>query len=388
MLERPQLPLLAAISAVLLLGCGTDRSDEMDPGLTTAGLSEDGTGEDGGYDSGDDKFDLGGEEGGGVPCEEGGECPGCEAPTHLPCDQNPADLISAIGLGCPGENEVVASQTGSSLALGTMDHFGSTDEWAPTEGQRYAVIGSGLVSELPFGYEDMQYPCNDDLDNPYKNNDIVDPGPLDPGPMLPLPIVPKDVGAVTCTEDPSLIGMGDCSNTIQTQFEWEQLTKGAHDYTEIRFTTTVPEGATSFSYDIAFFSVEYPLYWGTSFNDIYIGWLESDNWTGNVSFDEEGHPISLNAGFLDFKDSAADPLNKDPECQNGCVAPELHGTCIERHAGTKWLTTTAPVEPGEEITVVFAIFDLNDSVLDSYAFLDNWRWGCRGDEPPSTVPIG
>lgn len=348
---------VAAGWVVTAAGCAEpDPGGEADDAATTAGLTADDTG---GEDSGEptDKFDFSGETGEGVPCEEGGQCPECEAPDHQPCDQNPADLVGAIGLGCPGEAAIMSQVTGSNLAMGTMDHFGDTDEWAPTEGARYAVIGSGLVDELPFGYEDMQYPCNDDLDDPYKQNGVVDPGPLDPGPMLPLPIVPKDVGAQTCADDPTLVGTGDCSNTIQDQFEWDMQPQGAHDYTEIRFTTTVPETATSFSYDVAFFTVEYPLYWGTAFNDLYIGWLESENWTGNISFDEEGHPISLNAGFLDFKDAAADPLNMDPECEFGCVAPELHGTCIERHAGTKWLKTTASVEPGEEITMVFTIFD-------------------------------
>ncbi len=63
------------------------------------------------------------------------------------------------------------------------------------------------------------------------------------------------------------------------------------------------------------------------------------------------------------------------------------GTCMARHAGTKWLSTTAGVVPNETITVVFAIFDLSDSALDSYVFLDNFQWGCDGDSPPNTVPI-
>ena len=44
-------------------------------------------------------------------------------------------------------------------------------------------------------------------------------------------------------------------------------------------------------------------------------------------------------------------------------------------------------EVGWGITVVFAIMDLGDSILDSYVFLDNFLWGCEGGSPPSTVPI-
>jgi hypothetical protein len=108
---------------------------------------------------------------------------------------------------------------------------------------------------------------------------------------------------------------------------------------------------------------------------MYIGWLESELWTGNISFDTQGNPISLNAGFLDFKD-------------DGGNLPEFDNTCMKQHAGTNWLTTTAGVAPGEHITVVFAIFDLSDSILDSYAFIDNFQWGCDPTGMPSTEPEG
>ena len=54
----------------------------------------------------------------------------------------------------------------------------------------------------------------------------------------------------------------------------------------MRIEGAVPEGQNSISYDFAFFTVEYPFYFGMPFNDMYIGWLESENWTGNISFDE------------------------------------------------------------------------------------------------------
>ena len=99
------------------------------------------------------------------------------------------------------------------------------------------MLGSGQVSELD---DTTGIGCSSDLDLDFM-------GTYDPQTMLPLPIVPTDVGAVTCVDDPSLIGTGDCSNTIQAQFE--QAALGAHDYTEIRFNVTVPQGVTSFSYD-------------------------------------------------------------------------------------------------------------------------------------------
>ncbi|MEM6995257.1 MAG: choice-of-anchor L domain-containing protein, partial [Myxococcota bacterium] len=163
------------------------------------------------------------------------------------------------------------------------------------------------------------------------------------------------------------------SNTIQGQFSQGGA---ANDYTEVRIQATVPPTSNSLSYDFAFFSTEYPFYFGSAFNDMYIGWLESESWTGNVSFDNQGNPISLNAGFLDFRDDG------------GTMAPELAGTCMKRHAGTRWLSSTAPVTPSEEITLVLAVFDLSDSILDSYVFIDNFGWGCDGTSTPETVPVG
>jgi hypothetical protein len=148
----------------------------------------------------------------------------------------------------------------------------------------------------------------------------------------------------------------------------------------LSYTTTVPAGTFGFTYDFAMFSTEYPVYYQTQFNDMYIAWLESEQWTGNISFDELGNPISLNAGFLDYKD-APNPI----DCPAPCSAPELGGTAMEGHAGTKWLTTTAGVTPLEEITLIFAVFDLSDPVLDTVVLLDNFQWGCEGG-PPATIP--
>jgi hypothetical protein len=48
-------------------------------------------------------------------------------------------------------------------------------------------------------------------------------------------------------------------------------------------------------------------------------------------------------------------------------------------AATGWLVTTAPVEnPGAEITLMFAIWDSGDGVLDSTVLLDNFTFDVDG----------
>ena len=304
------------------------------------------------------KFDLA-----GIP--DASANGGCLAPDHDPCDDD-NDPWHAFAVNCPGEWELTTQYTGHAQAL--YVHTGQLGTFMPAtypvlEGEKMLILSSGIAQQLtiPGQYASTANPGNDPM-------------------VLPPPLTPTPVdGAlmVDCTEDPNRIGTGDCSNTIFEQ--WEQG-NGAYDYAELRLTGEVPGGASGFSYNLAFFSTEYPVYYQTSFNDMYIAWLESEKWTGNVSFDEMGHPISLNAGFLDYKD-APNPY----DCPGVCQAPELQGTAMQGHAGTKWLTTTAGVEPGEDFTLVLAIFDLSDNILDSVVILDNFMWNCEGG-PPITVP--
>ena len=341
-----------------------------DPNDGTAGDDDDDDDDDDSADDSDSaagpKFDVdpGGTDDSTVEDTCGTECE-CETPEHVPCDAAGSDLFNAIGLNCVGEPQVTVSTSGPVTAMGVRTGFGPTATWNPTEGSKFAVIGSGLISDL-----DLATPGGDsDADPTHCNDDL---GAFDPGGTLPAPLRVNDVGATDCTADPTLIGTGDCSNTIESQFSQGS---SANDYVEMRVVLDVPDDVISISYDFAFFTTEWPFYAGSGFNDMYVGWLESENWTGNISFDAAGNPISLNAGFLEYTD-------------NGGGLAEFAGTCMARHAGTGWLTSTVGVTPGENITVVFAIFDLSDSILDSYAFIDNFVLGCDPTIGPVTEPEG
>ncbi len=366
-------PLVVTL-AMMASGCPADDDTSQTTAPPTTGIPLPTSGVDSGDDVADDdtgdKLDVGGGSG-NAPCGEGGECPGeCLPSEHVPCDGGADSMISALGLNCPGDAEVEVITSGSPAAMVVRTGFGSTAQWAPREGSAFAVIGSGFVNDLDLETPDLDAGgllphsnpthCNDDLGAEY-----------DVG-TLPAPIQPVDV-AGDCSTDESLLGTGDCSSTIQGQFS--QGTAGAFDYTEIRIVADVPMTNNSLNYDFAFFSTEYPYYFGSGFNDMYIGWLESESWTGNISFDDQGNPISLNAGFLDFRDDTG-------------AAPEFAGTCMRYHAGTRWLQSVAPVSPGETITLVLAVFDLSDAILDSYVFLDNFGWGCEGEDTPTTNPVG
>jgi hypothetical protein len=298
---------------------------------------------------------------GGVP-DGGGS--GCLAPPQVTCDGMDDDPWHAIGLNCPGGPQVDESVmlTGPEQLFVHEGELGTfaPPPFPPREGTKVVILSSGRAEDLTvpgwFASTDIDF-----LGSP-----------------LPPPIQTGAVSATEdCYDDPGLVGTGDCSNTIQDQ--WSQGS-GSYDYAEMRFATTVPAGTFGFTYDFAMFSTEYPDFYQTEYNDMYIAWLESEQWTGNVSFDDMGHPISLNAGFLDYKDAP-----NDYDCPAPCQAPELQGTAMEGHAATRWLTTTAGVTPGEDIEVVFGIFDLSDSALDTVIILDNFQWACEGGAPV-TIP--
>jgi hypothetical protein len=392
-------PVLGLTFASLLAGCGDDSGggptstspasgiatlptgdpsgpDTGDTGVGTDADPTSGSGPTGDpsgptSDSSDPKFDLGVTPDGGmvdtgeIDCNAMPNHPDCMCtiPDHTPCDNGTQDPFLAMGLNCPGELQVQASKTGDPGAIGVRSTFGQTGTFNAREGSQYAVIGSGLVSEL-----NTTTPQNDSNAGPTFCNDALGGSP-DPGPQLPAPIKINPVGG-DCTQNQALVGTGDCSGTINGQYSQGG---NAFDYTELRFTLQVPPDVVAFSYDFAFFSTEYPYYYGSQFNDMYVGWLESEKWTGNISFDQQGNPISLNAGFLEFRD-------------DGGNAPVFGSTCMRQHAGTNWLTTKAGVTPGESITVVFAVFDLADPILDSYAFIDNFQWSCEPTGKPSTMP--
>jgi hypothetical protein len=167
----------------------------------------------------------------------------------------------------------------------------------------------------------------------------------------------------------------------------------ANDLSELKLEIVVPTNAQSFSFDFQFLTTEYPEWLGSSFNDTFWVQLNSKKINGNISFDKNGTPIRLNNAFFDICDP--DPFK--PPTSGMCTQPAsvLNGTgygsgdcCGGTACGgsTGWLTTTAPVTPGEKITLTFSIFDKGDGILDSAVVIDNFRWRLTPALAPSTGP--
>lgn len=152
-----------------------------------------------------------------------------------------------------------------------------------------------------------------------------------------------------------------------------------NDYVELTVDLTVPTNAMSLSFDFLFMSGEFPEWVCTAYDDTFMVIMESSSFTGNISFDDQGRPVTINVGFFDV-------------CQVGMGAActgdaELVGTGNEGTVGggTGWLTTTAPVTGGETIRLRYLIFDEGDHRYDSTAIVDNFRWEAIPVDEPITV---
>ena len=84
-------------------------------------------------------------------------------------------------------------------------------------------------------------------------------------------------------------------------------------------------------------------------------------WTGNIAI----HP--LQAVAMAVNEVGFDHVDD---------APQLAGFGFAGHVATDWLTFAAPVQAGDEITLVMALFDVSDGQVDSAVLLDDLRWTC------------
>ncbi len=154
----------------------------------------------------------------------------------------------------------------------------------------------------------------------------------------------------------------------------------------------VPKNAQSFSYDQNFFTYEFPNFICSQFNDFYVTMMEPQLPNlpdGNIAFDSQNNPISVNNAFLQACRSQNAggktfpcPLGQTP-LRNTGFDSSLSGP----HAATGWLTTTAPVTGGTEITLRFAIWDSGDGQLDSTVLLDNFKWSVDPTSGAVTAPV-
>lgn len=167
------------------------------------------------------------------------------------------------------------------------------------------------------------------------------------------------------------------------------ITSGpCHDGAALVVDLRAPTNARSFGVKQNFFTLEYPDYICSNFNDYFVTMIEPklpglpDR---NVAFDQAGTPISVNNRLLQVcaPQSAG---GKQFDCALGSSA--LQGTGFEEHAGTGWLLTRAPLVRGSMMTLTFAIWDSADGVRDSTVLIDDFVWSTDVIACPTTTPAG
>jgi hypothetical protein len=174
-------------------------------------------------------------------------------------------------------------------------------------------------------------------------------------------------------------------------------TGSPHDSAGLRLTVKTPTNAKSLSFNLNFYTYEFPNYICSTYNDFFVAMLTpapAGQPDGNISYDGNGNTISVNAGFLKVCHPQTASNGVFFDCPMG--PDELLGTGFDidafgqsstNSAATAWLQTSTPLaSPGQPITIDFAIWDSGDGVLDSTVLLDNFQFGLD-DTPTGTTPI-
>ena len=173
-----------------------------------------------------------------------------------------------------------------------------------------------------------------------------------------------------------------------------------HDVAGLEVTIRVPSNAHGFSFDFDFYTFEWPGFVCSTYNDFFVALLSPippNQLDGNISFDSQGNPVSVNNAFLEVCGCPGNPPNPCPAGGKSFTCPlgdtSLIGTgfgfdtAFEDHGSTEWLQTKAPVDPGTEMTLRWAVYDSGDGVLDTTTLIDNFQWIAQAGVKVGTDPV-
>jgi hypothetical protein len=172
-------------------------------------------------------------------------------------------------------------------------------------------------------------------------------------------------------------------------------TGAAHDGVGLELELRVPTNVKSFEVSENFFTVEFPGYVCSKYNDWFVIDMSPkmpEYPDGNIAFDTAGNPISVNNGLLQVCNRQLAggrmyecPLGVDSLKDTGF---ELVDDPFSRapHAATGWLTTRAKVTPGSIVRLRFAIWDSSDGNLDSTVLIDDFHWSSQDSAGTSPRP--
>jgi hypothetical protein len=251
---------------------------------------------------------------------------------------------------------------------GILDQFGTAI--APREGARLGVLSTGFAREYnsatsaktPFNTQ-PQYAMQREPLPGYPNILVDTKGEPPPG-------WPKAAGGCPA------------------------LSNETFDLASVELAIKVPANAKGLHFDFDFYSGEWPEWVCSTYNDGFVAMLSSKaNKTGtweNISFDAKGNAVSVNFAFFDrctagAKVGCRQSTPTTAVCPGGtselagtgfAISDDYCGDGTESTGGgaTGWLTSEAPVVPGETITLKLMIWDTGDFKYDSSVLLDHLSW--------------
>jgi hypothetical protein len=168
--------------------------------------------------------------------------------------------------------------------------------------------------------------------------------------------------------------VNDCSDSLYEHW-YINGWNSPNDKLWMQMELTVPAGTEGYLFDFAYFSSEYPFYYNTVFNDLFIAWSTSETYTGNITFVNDA-PLTITS----LEDAGAFQYKSD--------SPALAGTGFEGHAGTGWFVARGSAAPYETFQLTFFVSDMADTALATKVLLDNFRWECAGCIPSEVDSCG
>lgn len=309
------------------------------------------------------------------------------------CDENvnPGSVEVPTGDGppadedCDGEVDNVAGACDDGLALDDIDPESGAKAigiCAKSDGKTQGLLEAKYVS--------------------------ADGGALPPGTMVGIlegfgpnvsprqgtRLLALSTGRARLPEQPGACGKQSCQNhengTVLAGFP--QTSEGCEQADDINddigleVKLKAPTNATGYKFLFDFYTFEFPEFVCSKFNDQFIAFVSpapEGSVNGNISFDAQKNPVSVNIAFFDVCEPSAQA--PDSPCTLG--EAELQGTGFDEwgSAGaTGWLETQAPVTGGEEVSIRFALWDTGDQSWDSTVLVDGFEWIASG----GTVEVG
>lgn len=161
----------------------------------------------------------------------------------------------------------------------------------------------------------------------------------------------------------------------------------AFDSAALELVIRVPTNANSLGFEFDFFTTEYPAWVCDQYNDLFATFFDpapAGALSGNVSFDSDRNPISVNSGLLAICQPGQNTTGAPFPCPGG--PGELAGTGYDSGASTGWVRSHAFLPPGQTVHVRFTVWDTADWMLDSLVLLDHAEFDVDGSAP-ETNPV-